>query len=190
MHLALYLIQAEATDDPVWGQYLNDFERCPFKPVILWSDDSLQELQGTQVLDTALQYRCGMSLFGASCTACQSNLLQQPSVPQWKRNRTQTAALCREFFKAKHAQLDSTVLPELDDATRSACSLQRFMLAAAAVRARLFPPYSNQEPCVAAGIEVVRDDFCFDYRACAQDEVSWPVQRAPLSATPAHLPRT
>ena len=47
-------------------------------------------------------------------------------------------------------------MPQLGEATSSACTLQRFTLAAAAVRARIFPPYTVKEPCIALGAELVR----------------------------------
>jgi Rubisco LSMT substrate-binding len=64
--------------------------------------------------------------------------------------------MCRQFFAAKLEQLQSSVLPKLDQSTVNACTIDRFALAAAAVRARLFPPFSNQEPCLAIGTELVR----------------------------------
>ena len=63
---------------------------------------------------------------------------------------------CSEFFQAKLQQLQDAVLPQLDDAVQQACTLERFTLAAASVRARLFPPFTNQEPCIALGTEMVR----------------------------------
>ena len=155
VQLALFLIHAEANNDSVWASYLADFAGSQAKPVLLWSDEGLQELQGTQVLETALQYRCD--------ALCSTH--SERNAPGRLRVRTALASAWlahkfvyarRDFFKAKHEQLVTSLLPELDDASREACTLQRFTLAAAAVRARLFPPFSNQEPCVAAGLEVVR----------------------------------
>lgn len=57
MRLALFLIHAEATGDVQWGGYLKAAEAAAFKPAILWSDDDLALLQGTQVFGTAMQYR-------------------------------------------------------------------------------------------------------------------------------------
>eukprot|EP00892_Ulva_mutabilis_P002294 jgi/Ulvmu1/12065/UM083_0078.1 len=57
MRLALFLIHAEATGDAQWGTYLRDAESAPFKPAILWSEEDLALLEGTQVYSTAMQYR-------------------------------------------------------------------------------------------------------------------------------------
>ena len=62
VRLALFLIQAEASNDAVWGSYLEDFAATSPKPVTLWSQEGLNELQGTQVLETAMQYKCAFSM--------------------------------------------------------------------------------------------------------------------------------
>jgi hypothetical protein len=55
--LALFLIYAEASTDPIWSDFLRDFEQgCV--PTVLWDERSLSELQGTQVFEASLQYRC------------------------------------------------------------------------------------------------------------------------------------
>jgi hypothetical protein len=58
VQLALFLIHAAETNDPEWGTYLQEAQRQQPLPVVLWSDEQLNELQGTQVSETAMQYRC------------------------------------------------------------------------------------------------------------------------------------
>jgi hypothetical protein len=56
--LALFLIHAELTGDAQWGGYLRMAERATSKPATLWKEQELEELRGTQVFNTVLQYRC------------------------------------------------------------------------------------------------------------------------------------
>lgn len=57
VQLALLLTtEANNTASP-WSSYFEDFRCKTSLPIVLWSKQELQELQGTQVLSTAMQYR-------------------------------------------------------------------------------------------------------------------------------------
>lgn len=64
-------------------------------------------------------------------------------------------AACRQFFEAQHAEL-LPVLEALGADMQAACSLSRFQLAAATVRARLLPTFPMDQPCLIPGTERVR----------------------------------
>jgi hypothetical protein len=60
VQLALLLTtEANNTVSP-WSSYFEDFRMNSSLPIVLWSNKDLQELRGTQVLSTALQYRCAL----------------------------------------------------------------------------------------------------------------------------------
>lgn len=79
MQLALFLIHAEATQHDVWGSMLRDFEQSTQQPVVVWSDSQLQELQGTQVAETAMSYRCAKHAIVTCCAATHA------CVNDWQR---------------------------------------------------------------------------------------------------------
>lgn len=68
------------------------------------------------------------------------------------------AAACRTFFESQHAGLES-VLEALGAQMQGACSLARFTLAAATVRARLLPTFPMDQPCLVPGAERVRPPY-------------------------------
>jgi hypothetical protein len=53
----LYLIYAESSGSSDWGSYLAEAQQADKKPAVLWTEQELTNLQGTQVLDSVLQYR-------------------------------------------------------------------------------------------------------------------------------------
>jgi hypothetical protein len=62
VQLALFLLKAQESGDPDWGGYLEEAQQKEPRPVLLWSEELLQELQGTQVSETVMQYRCASTL--------------------------------------------------------------------------------------------------------------------------------
>lgn len=58
MQLALFLVHAAETNDPEWGAYLDEAQELGQLPPVVWGEEELQELQGTQVAETVMQYRC------------------------------------------------------------------------------------------------------------------------------------
>jgi hypothetical protein len=81
----------------------------------------------------------------------------------WCASGTLSRSVFRSYFKTQHAEITASVLPDLDDSVAKACTLDRFMLAAATVRARLLPPFTSEEPCLASGTELV----CLLYLCCS-----------------------
>jgi hypothetical protein len=59
MKLSIFLIQASIRKDEIWGSLLSEVDASKVKPIVLWSDEDLYALRGTQVYETAVQYRYG-----------------------------------------------------------------------------------------------------------------------------------
>lgn len=60
----------------------------------------------------------------------------------------------RQFFESQHAQLQP-VLEAAGADMQAACTLPRFQLSAATVRARLLPTFPMDSPCIIPGTERV-----------------------------------
>lgn len=58
VQLAVFLLHAADAGDPEWGAYLDEAQKSQQLPPVLWSEEVIQELKGTQVAETVMQYRC------------------------------------------------------------------------------------------------------------------------------------
>jgi hypothetical protein len=71
-----------------------------------------------------------------------------------RQDETVRPMLCRQFFTAQHANL-APVLEKLGGGLAQSCTLEKFTVAAAVVRARLLPAFPMDSPALIPGLQSV-----------------------------------